>query len=266
MLEKREMKYDYILRMNSTTWCNFEALERLVGYFDNEKVNYAGALYSAWWTFHRIYFSGTSMLLNWNDALVTTNDRWVPRGINEKGIIDDVAISASIFSRYIQIGVDYAEHFKSLGIEYELMKDRVNLDIDWKDRFMHTLFISVKNVYDEDGYPLPSKDISTNGYSVIADNRDNEYQKMREIQRIYNSMHFTDDDIEEIRKNIIADEDDHVYMLKCTKDEHLNKEVDVNAWQYDSENLVDKAWVVEHQEELEREDKEHNKSNLIMRA
>lgn len=252
---KQGRKYEYVLRMNSSTWCNFKALDRFIGYLDNEKVNYAGALYAAWWTFHRLYLSGTTLLLNWKDALVTVDQRWVPKGINENGIIDDVAISSCIFSRYLTIGVDYTEHFKSLGIDYEMKKDIVDEDQDWRDKFMHKLFITTKNINDADGQSLKQTYCVEVGYTIISENRDNECKKMVRIQEIYDSMQFTDDDIEQIRKNIVASEDTQIYMLNATKNDQMKGRKDTQNWNYNPANLVSKTQVIAMQEDLERADR-----------
>jgi len=64
MLENEGYKYDWILRTNTSTWCNVAIINEFLAVETDDSALYAFKLFSAFWSTFNIYMSGAGMLWN----------------------------------------------------------------------------------------------------------------------------------------------------------------------------------------------------------
>lgn len=248
LLEKAGVKYDYVVRTNTSTWINLDLLDLFLGELDNETINYAGNLISAWWSYYRFSMSGNSMIMPYRNVhSILLDEKRIFK--DTKGNMDDCIISAVFNSRYIELGIDYTKYLKSVGIKhYSYLREEKEFSDEDFSRYM---FFQMKPFLDEEGNSLEiKKDISI--YDLRAKV---EYVNMRNLDKAYND--FFNNIIKEYNvdgknylydvmyQNVLKNIDKDYAVLKCSKQDYLTHSEDYIAWNVKDENKYTKEEAIE---------------------
>ena len=249
LLDKEGVKYDYVVRTNTSTWINLDLLDLFIGFLDNDTTNYAGALFSAWWAYFKFTMTGNSMIMPWRNVhsiLLDKNIIWK----NTKGNCDDTVISVMFNERYAELGIDYTKYIKSVGIKNYVCSD---LDEDFNEEDLSKyIFFQFKPYFDKNGNIAPELETEDSTYELRTRV---EYDKMRNFDKAYNEF-YKNKEAEYLRKgknylndvmysNVIDNMDNDWAVLECSKEYFMTHHNEFSGWQVKKENKHTKKEALE---------------------
>jgi len=175
LLEKQGYKYEWILRTNTSTWCNIDIINEFLAYEFDDSALYTFKLFAAFWSTFNTYMSGAGML--WP----TRNVRILREIVNKTPqstldiALDDVIMSALWRQRANNIHLtDANKQFHSLEGTH-IVNTFENTDFDNIDVCipMH----QIKTYQNKDGI---YKDGNTHENRLIHD-----IAKMKKLQEVW---------------------------------------------------------------------------------
>lgn len=235
-LEEHGIKYDYILRTNTSTWVNIDLLNKFVGYLDNDTKNYCGAIESAWWAYHAFSMCGNAMIFPYRNVkeilLSPANAKF-----NSRGNADDVVMSVIFNGRYNKLKIDENHYYATLGVEYFPKYGEVIACPD--STFDKTMFIQIKNFFKADGTKVINED------PELYDIRKEEFEKMKTLESQYQEFmkNKPEDYVQTMYENVCNNIDKNWYVSKYIKKDFLDA-TDTWGWHFKPENRYDKETAI----------------------
>lgn len=164
--EKLKLKYDYIIRTNTSTWLNIPLLNEFLAYADDPTMFYYGKLYAAYFSAFNPFGGGQCMI-------------WSKRNV---GVLKDISGSIDETRRFEQKFFATDDN----GIGSRLNARSITLKIPYKET-QHTVgakdYIG-KTINEEIDFACPVHQIKT--YEVSADERVKcDSEKMRYIDALW---------------------------------------------------------------------------------
>lgn len=140
----KKYKFDYVLRTNTSTWCNIELInEFLATPKVCESVIYTDRLFSCFWSTFNLYASGAALIMSKRNVDILDNlVKHTPSNILYMAS-DDVIMSALMIQRAKKIKLNsYTSIFYSFD-----RKNTYNDTINTNDLQLYTPFYQIKTVY-----------------------------------------------------------------------------------------------------------------------
>ena len=204
--------YDWILRTNTSTWCNIDLLNEFLAYETSDFPIYTYKAFAAFWSTFNIYASGAAML--WSTRNISVLDKIMSSLDNKKlndSIYDDVIMSALWRKRAQQIGlVNPNNCFHSLEGEY-LNDTYDQTDFDNIDLTIPMYQIKTFKVLKDDGHYRAS---------TYEEREANDISKMKKLQELWdvNKDKF---DLDQMAKDLRNNMDKTINVIKYSKPEWL---------------------------------------------
>lgn len=140
-------RYDYVLRVNTSTWCNLDAINEFLSYEEDDSKIYTYNLMSAFWSTFNVYLSGAMMLFSRRNMKIMTRLFTTLTSDNKKTASDDVLMSALWTGRANMLGLrDPYVDYVSFGGRY---LKKLYADEDFSHINFDTMAYQVKTFVDE---------------------------------------------------------------------------------------------------------------------
>jgi len=173
MLDEKGMKYDYIVRTNTSTWINVPLTRDFIANLHDDSVMWTGELEACFWSKMRFYGQGSFLIMS---RTVTRRFKDYRHYDWEKVFkaYDDVILGATINAYSIRYGLDHRRYQKACGLSYYFDREPDIRFEDIRDR----LCVRIKTETDD-----------VTGYESNNVNRDREYDapKMRKVHEVVSS-------------------------------------------------------------------------------
>lgn len=131
-------KYNYILRTNTSTWCNLDVLDAFLSYETDDSLIYGFGLEAAFWSVFRPYVSGAAIIMAPRNVEILQRLVDATPAKQLEVANDDVTISALFRLRAEQLKFKDSESmFVGLNGSYlsNLAEETSYTDIDWSRPF-----------------------------------------------------------------------------------------------------------------------------------
>lgn len=115
LLEEHGIKYDYIVRGNSSTWINVDVMEEFLADETNDSILYGFKLGMAFWSQYNLYATGNLMVFSKrNQEIIQKVSE--ENNFNEVNTVgDDILLSNIFYGRCLQLNLPQNEYLMSLG-------------------------------------------------------------------------------------------------------------------------------------------------------
>lgn len=203
--------YDYILRTNTSTWCNIDILNEFVSYEDDDSLIYTYRFMSAFWSIFNIYLSGACLLFSRRNMEIMTNLLDNADKQMKLTALDDVVMSALWWFRNKSLKLnDVYQHYKSFeGVSVKELyenTDKDSIDIRCPIMQIKTFFVDEETRLEHDIKKMYMLDEMWDNYKK-EHNSDN-YLKDILDEYVYKNMNKTIYVIPEIKSEWFETPDD----------------------------------------------------------
>ena len=215
----KKYKFDYVLRTNTSTWCNIELINEFLATPNAcESVIYTDRMFSCFWSTFNLYASGAALIMSKrNIDILDSIVKHTPSNILYMAS-DDVIISALMIQRAKKIKLN---NYTSILYSFD-RQNTYNETVNTSDLKLYTPFYQVKTVYKNN--EVLSHDIDT----VHTLREEYDINKMKTINDYWLSNKNTviiDDLVEQLVDNSNKD----IYVLPYSKAEYLKLQEDKNS-------------------------------------
>ena len=220
-------KYDYILRVNPSTWVNIEFINEMLAVEKDDSKIFTHKFYAAFWSSFNIYCSGAAMV--WParnmpilEQLTNANKKCLDY------VLDDIAMSTFWRHRAKILGLsDVMDSWVSL--EGYCLWDEYN-NIDWSNVDIKTPMVQIKT---------PSfKDDSENKEYLRIDNDVFKMQKYDELYRQWRNTLSDEEFVKFVYDYMHEKVNNTVTVLPMSRDQWINGNIKDKMWQiYNPDNV-----------------------------
>lgn len=201
-LKKLNIKYDYLIRTNNSTWLNIPLINYFLSWQNDDSLIFCGRTYSAFWSAFNVYGGGELMIFSKRNIDILLSAAKNPEEIENKVIsCDDNIIFAIWNNRLLTLDLPQLNYIHSLEDNQDYLWNEIN---------------------DEINFEQVAYQIKTYSSTEAGNNYDNRLiydpQKMREIQRQWDNLE--NYDLEEKYNNLINNYYDKlIHVLPVSKNE-----------------------------------------------
>lgn len=224
----KKYKFDYVLRTNTSTWCNIELInEFLATPTACESVIYTDRLFSCFWSTFNLYASGTALLMSKrNIDILDSIVKQTPANILYMAS-DDVIISALMIQRAKKIKLN---SYTSILYSFD-RQNMLDETVNTNDLKLYTPFYQIKTVYKNN--EVLSHDIDT----VHTLREEYDINKMKTINDYWLANKNTIS-IDDLVKQLVDNSNKDVYVLPYSKAEYLKLQEDKSFDLYSRLNIM----------------------------
>lgn len=225
-------QYDYILRVNTSTWVNIEFINEMLAYETNDSKIFTHTFCSAFWAVFKPYCSGAMIV--WPTRNISILKKLFDANKELENVaLDDVIMSTLWIQRNEQLGITDYNYWTSLdGDALIYQYDKIN----WNEfnEFKPTVQIKTR--------PLVKEFEKDEQYRL-----DNDILKMKKVDELYRKFrsNLSDDEfasyVQDYMKNKV---NKTIHVIKMNRNEWINgsfedrtKEVIDNSMPYNSETF-----------------------------
>lgn len=224
----KKYKFDYVLRTNTSTWCNIELINEFLATPNAcESVIYTDRLFSCFWSTFNLYASGTALLMSKrNIDILDSIVKQTPANILYM-TSDDVIISALMIQRAKKIKLN---SYTSILYSFD-RQNMLDETVNTNDLKLYTPFYQIKTVYKNN--EVLSYDIDT----VHALREEYDINKMKTINDYWLANKNTIS-IDDLVKQLVDNSNKDIYVLPYSKAEYLKLQEDKSFDLYSRLNIM----------------------------
>lgn len=224
MLEKEGIKYDYIIRTNTSTWINVDLMRSFLADEQNDSILYSFEVSAAYWSLFNIYGTGQMFIISKRNQEIIQFEIKASQLDKKELAQDDVMISSIFYTNCIVNNIP--QHLMIKGLDCEYLKN------DYK----HTDFDSID--FRKIAYQIKTFTLDEWIRNI---NDEQKYLTLHEYWKNKKNVINIDNIAENIRKNNI----DYIYLQKESKqewfkiDQETKKNIHLNRKKYKSSEIQD---------------------------
>lgn len=129
-IKKLELKYDYLIRTNNSTWINLPLLNEFLAYQEDDSQLFTGRIYGSFWSAFNIYSGGELMIFSRRNVDILDKLSGDDPIKFEKAILgcDDNLIFGLWNKRLMKLGLRESNYIHSFEDSLQIETDLTNID------------------------------------------------------------------------------------------------------------------------------------------
>lgn len=117
-LNKLDIKYDYIVRTNNSTWINVPLLNLFLSYQEDDSLIFGASIYSCYWSAFNLYIRGNLLICAKRTVDILTNASVNPVELENKVCgADDNLMFGILNNRLIKLNLKQSDYYHSIGMQ-----------------------------------------------------------------------------------------------------------------------------------------------------
>ncbi|MBO6271468.1 hypothetical protein J6O48_01670 [bacterium] len=132
-LKKLNIKYDYLIRTNNSTWLNIPLINYFLSWQNDDSLIFCGRTYSAFWSAFNLYGGGELMIFSKRNIDILLSAAKNPEEIENKVIsCDDNIIFAIWNNRLLTLDLPQLNYIHSLEDNQDYLWNEINDEINFE--------------------------------------------------------------------------------------------------------------------------------------
>lgn len=129
-IKKLDLKYDYLIRTNNSTWINLPLLNEFLAYQEDDSQLFTGRIYGSFWSAFNIYSGGELMIFSRRNVDILDKLSGDDPIKFEKAILgcDDNLIFGLWNKRLMKLGLRESNYIHSFEDSLQIETDLINID------------------------------------------------------------------------------------------------------------------------------------------
>lgn len=147
LLKKKEFKFDYIVRTNTSTYVNVPLVNEFISFLTDDSIVYTGEIEACFWSKMYFYGQGSFLILSRNiisKLLEYEHYDWE----KEFNASDDTIIGATLNNYYLENKLCHRNYIKSVGLPYNFGK-AINNDVNYNHVMCARVKTEIPGIKDE---------------------------------------------------------------------------------------------------------------------
>ncbi len=182
-IKKLELKYDYLIRTNNSTWINLPLLNEFLAYQEDDSQLFTGRIYGSFWSAFNIYAGGELMVFSRRNVDILDKLSGDDPIKFEKAILgcDDNLIFGLWNKRLMKLGLRESDYIHSFEDDLFISPEN-HKDYD----FAH-IAIQTRTYFDKKNNQRDNKSDILKEYSHSENREYYDIEKMKDIQKAWNN-------------------------------------------------------------------------------